>query len=430
MKNSLLISLITLLVILPSVSGQNDSNTTHEVTAYVFWAYGCPHCAAEKPFMEALDNEYPWLTVKYYEISSDYKNAELYSNMVKACGQNPLGVPATVIDDEVFFGYDDNIRMGARIHDRLLKCHQEGCIDAILLVNGSDACVDGTQNDTSVDIPLIGKVDATQMSLPLFTIVIGGLDGFNPCAFFVLFFLLSLLIHARSRIRMFMIGGIFVFFSGFIYFLFMAAWLNFFLFIGQIKAITLIAGIIALIVALLNIKDFFWFKKGVSLSIPESAKPKLFSRMRDLVKASELPSMVLGTAILAIAANTYELLCTAGFPMVYTRVLTLNNLSTTGYYTYLALYNIVYVMPLFTIVMMFTITLGSRKLKEEEGRILKLLSGFMMLSLGVILVVKPGLLNNVVVAVGVLAFSVCATAVVKSLMLSRGKDETADGNQW
>src|SRR5690606_10375541 len=117
-----------------------------------------------------------------------------------------------------------------------------------------------------------------------------------------------------------------------------------------------------------NIKDYFWFKQGVSLSIPERAKPNLYRRMRGLIQAGSTPALVVGTVTLAIAANSYELLCTAGFPMVYTRVLTLRELPPGVYYGYLAAYNLVYILPLLAIVALFSFKFGARKLSEEEGR--------------------------------------------------------------
>jgi hypothetical protein len=105
----------------------------------------------------------------------------------------------------------------------------------------------------------------------------------------------------------------------------MAAWLNLFLVVGGAPIVTLVAGIVALIIGLLNTKDYFWYKQGPSLVIPESAKPGLFRRMRALLVADNTAAMLFGTATLALAANSYELLCTAGFPMVYTRTLTLND---------------------------------------------------------------------------------------------------------
>jgi thiol-disulfide isomerase/thioredoxin len=388
-------------------AAENQDNES--VVVHFFYSQTCPHCAAEKPFLQKLEAEYPWLKVEYLDVG-EVSNAQLYLDMARECGGTAQGVPATFICGQMIIGYGSDVVHGKRIRNEILDCRKK----SLNPTGTEEQCEDVDRYETMVDIPLFGEVDAASMSLPLFTIVLGGLDGFNPCAFFVLFFLLSLLIHAKSRARMLLIGGVFVFFSGFIYFIFMAAWLNLFLFIGQFQIITTLAGFIALFIGAVNVKDFFWFKKGISLSISDSAKPKLFTRMRNLMKATELSSMLFGTAVLAIAANTYELLCTAGFPMVYTRVLTLSNLSNLEYYMYLAFYNIVYVVPLMTIVAFFTYTMGSRKLKEEEGRSLKLMSGNMMLALGLILVFAPEMLNNIITAVLVLGAS-ASIAVVFSI---------------
>ena len=135
--------------------------------------------------------------------------------------------------------------------------------------------------------------------------------------------------------------------------------------------------------------------------------------MRRLLKSTSLLSIAAGTAVLAIAANSYELLCTAGFPMVFTRILTLKDLSTPLYYLYLVLYNVVYVIPLLVIVSVFTVTLGKRKLSEWQGRVLKLASGTMMLGLGGVLFLNPALLNDVKISFFILAgaCALCACIV-------------------
>jgi hypothetical protein len=138
--------------------------------------------------------------------------------------------------------------------------------------------------------------------------------------------------------------------------------------------------------------------------------------MRTLTAASSFPAMMVGALTLAFAANSYELLCTAGFPLVFTRILTLNDLPTSTYYGYLALYNVVYVMPLLLIVAGFVWKLGSRKLSEEEGRVLKLMSGLMMLGLGTVLLVAPGALSNLLTALGLLAGAVVLTVILTILM--------------
>jgi uncharacterized membrane protein HdeD (DUF308 family) len=218
-----------------------------------------------------------------------------------------------------------------------------------------------------------------------------------------------LLVHQKSRRRMLAIGSIFVLFSGLMYFSFMAAWLNLFQLLGNLVWVTLAAGVLAVFVGAVNIKDFFAFEKGITLSIPESRKPDIYRRARAIIGADNLPAMVAATVFLAIAANFYELMCTAGFPMVYTRLLTLSELSSTGRYLYLALYNFIYVIPLTLIVLVFVRSMGARKLTEREGRLLKLLSGAMMLELGALLLLAPERLNNLGIAFGLLGVAVAAT---------------------
>jgi hypothetical protein len=219
-------------------------------------------------------------------------------------------------------------------------------------------------------------------------------------------FLMSMMLHSGSRRRMFLVGGVFVTISGLMYFLFMTAWLNLFRVIGHIDAITIMAGVVALAVGLINIKDFLWFKRGVSLTISDSARPALYQRMRKLLQARSLLTLLLATTGLALFANLYEFLCTAGFPMVYTRILTLSDLSTFQYYVYLALYNVIYIVPLLAIVVLFAWTMGGRKLQEKEGQRLKLISGSMMLTLGLVLLVNPGLLQNIGATMAVLVVAV------------------------
>jgi thiol-disulfide isomerase/thioredoxin len=366
----------------------------------LFWGEGCPHCEREKAFLKELKKKNPDLMVRDYEVWKNKDNSALFKKVLSASGVRQAGVPTTVVGTAVFMGFNDQVRRG--IGDAITRCLRDGCPDGVASLSEQRLSQDAQQEEP-MTVPLLGSIDPAKVSLPVFTVVIGSLDSFNPCAFFVLLFLLSMLIHVRSRSRMFFIGGIFVLFSGLIYFLFMAAWLNIFMIVGQITAITIAGGVVALLIGGINVKDFFLFKQGVSLVIPESAKPKLFDRMRGLLKAPTLPAMIAGTVVLAISANAYELLCTAGFPMVYTRVLTLHKLTTSQYYQYLVLYNIVYVLPLALIVAVITITLGARKLTEWQGRQLKLVSGLMMLSLGLVLIVNPALLNSALASVIMLA---------------------------
>lgn len=399
----------------PEAAGK-PSRSLKPFVLHFFEGAGCPHCAEEKSFLEGLRRKYPNMKVMEYEVWHNKENAQLLASMAKAHGMQVGGVPVTFVGSLNFVGFS------AEKKEELLKaieaCSQRGCpdpADRLLPEQGGVPSASQSGTGTALAVPFFGKIDAASLSLPVMTVVIAGLDSFNPCAFFVLFSLLGILVHAHSRAKMFLVGGIFIFFSGFVYFLFMAAWLNVFLLLGKVTLITTIAGVVSMGIALINIKDFFWFQEGLSLSIPDAAKPKLFDRMRRLLKASSLPSVIGGTVVLAVAANSYELLCTAGFPMVFTRILTLHQLPSSTYYAYLALYNVIYVIPLALIVSVFSLTLGKRHLSEWEGRVLKLVSGTMMLGLGIMLVWKPELLNNIVASVAVLGVSVAVSALIAAM---------------
>ncbi|MCD6177896.1 hypothetical protein J7K03_01380 [bacterium] len=267
--------------------------------------------------------------------------------------------------------------------------------------------------EETLDLPIIGKIETEKFSLPILTLLIGLADGFNPCAFFVLTFLLAALIGlAGARKKILLVGGIFAFLSGFFYFLFMSLLLNVFQLGGGISILTIIAGLIAVFAGAVNIKDYFYFQKGISLTLPKSYKEKFIQRVKNLSLAQSTFALIIGTVIIAATVNIYELLCTFGFPMVYTRILTLRNLPTLKYYLYLVFYNLVYIIPLLVIVLVFAITLGRKTFSQLWVRRLKLISGFMILFLGFILILKPKLLENVLTAFGALIGAIIIAGVV------------------
>ena len=387
---------------------QMDDQGALRVNLYLFWSMTCPHCHRALRVLDELAEKLPWLDVHHFELS-DPATVRTYQAFAKAFDIEAAYVPAFFYCGQTYNGYSDDQTTGTYLRDTLKACYAE-------LQANAGASADPTRQPSNtapqqpISAPLIGEIDPTSLSLPVMTILLGGLDAFNPCAFFVLLFLLSLMVHVRKRSHMAIIGGTFVLFSGLLYFLFMAAWLNVFLIVGHLAIMTTVAGLIAVAIGTVNVKDYVWFKRGVSLSIPERAKPGLFQRMRGLVATSNLPSILIGTMTLALAANAYELLCTAGFPMVFTRILTLNELSPATHYLYLALYNVVYILPLLAIVVVFVVTLGARKLSEEEGRVLKLLSCLMMFGLGTVPLVTPELLSQPLIAIVLIGAALIVTA--------------------
>lgn len=444
-----LVALAVLLTLAGPSAGENPTWRWYELDArkdvrinlYVFWSSRCGNCTRAIEYLNGLQRTYPWLQITYYETSAHPGNVAFYQSKAAAMGRVAGQVPAFFYCNELDIGFDSAETTGARIERTILrwriavqqhlrKRSAAGAIAPIeraalawlpLVALQAPAAADEDLPELPLDlppeepivrVPWWGEMEASDLSLPLLTITLAGCDAFNPCAFFVLLFLLSLLLHGHSRSRLLLVGGLFVFCSGLVYFLFMAAWLNLFFVVGHLRVITLAAGVVAVLVALVNIKDFFRFRQGVTLSIPEGAKPGLYQRMTGLIRQTSFLRLVAGTLVLATVVNLYELLCTSGFPMVFTRVLTLRHLPTASYYLYLLLYNLIYILPLALIVLVFSLTLGGHKLSEYEGRVLKLLSGLMMLALGVLLLAAPELLSRVAGAVATLTLAVGLTGLI------------------
>lgn len=235
------------------------------------------------------------------------------------------------------------------------------------------------------------------LPLPVFTFIIALVDGFNPCNLFVLTLLLTLLVSAsHSRKRIFTVGYIFVGMVFIIYFVFMAAWLNIFKFIGFINPIRIGLAVLALTAGVINCKEFFWFRKGITLMIQEENKRPLLKRIekiKNLIRTGTMPVLILSSITLAAFSSFVELPCTAGFPIIYAGILagkyTANSF---GSYLYLLLYNFVYVLPLIVTIGIVGYTFHGEKISKKQMATIKLVGGLVMIALGIVLLVNPALL--------------------------------------
>ena len=340
----------------------------------VFVRSGCPHCEAAKVFLAELQRERPQLEIVFHDIVQDSAARQRLATLVAERGMNSLGVPTFLIGSDLIVGFLSDDTTGEEIRTRL-DSNRQGRI--------RDPAARGIQTKW------LGDLRVSDLGLPLFTIMIGLLDGFNPCAMWVLLFLLSLLVNLNNRRKMALLAGTFVLVSGLVYFAFMAAWLNVFLLIGFSRALQFALGGIALFVGAVNMKEFFLWQRGISLTIPKSVKPGLYARVRGVLYAENVAGALTGIVVLAAFVNMIELLCTAGFPAVYTHILTLQQLPIWKYYGYLALYNLAYMFDDMVMVSLAVIALGHRTLQPHAARWLKLISGLVMAGLGALLLLQP-----------------------------------------
>jgi cytochrome c biogenesis protein CcdA len=361
----------------------------------VFYSKLCPHCGdalkfisevkayqSGAPFANAEIKRYDSLAGKnikidfrLYEILDSEENRKLFQAYANEYKAQVTGLPVFFIAEETFESFPED--SGPKL-----------LIDAMLRAQNINTGL----NAGKYSVPVLGEIDKEAIFLPAFTVTIGFLDGLNPCAMWVLVFLLGILAYSKSRKRMLIVGVTFVAASGIVYFALMAAWLNLFLVIGFNKIVMLILALIAIIMGLVNLKEIFFFKEGVSLMIPESVKPKIYKKVRAILKEKNLALSLGLTFIFAIFVNIIELACTAGFPAIFTKILADRGEPVLLKYLYMVLYNILYVQPLLIIVLIFAFTMGHFKMQEKHAKILKLISGGLMLSLGLLLLIKPELM--------------------------------------
>jgi hypothetical protein len=333
----------------------------------LFVRAGCPHCERAEAFADALAARHPGLRIERSDVAADPQALARLLALADAAGVQPA-VPAFHAGGRLLVGFRSAETTGREIEAWLL---------------GAEAA-----EPDAVELPFLGRVRASELGLPLFTLAIGLLDGFNPCAMWVLLFLLSLLVHLESRRRMWIVGGTFVAVSGLVYFAFLAAWLNVFLWVGLARAVQVALGVAAVATGALHLKDALAPGRGPSLGIPDSARPRIYARVRGVLYAENLAGALAAVAVLALLVNAVELLCTAGLPALYTRVLTFHELPGPRYYAYLALYDAAYVFD-DTLVLALATTLGGRKLQARQGRWLNALSGALLVALGALVVLRP-----------------------------------------
>lgn len=356
-------------------------------TIELYTRSGCPHCAEARDFLAREVRERPELRLVVRDVVRDRAARERLERVSSRAGVRTPGVPTIVVGETVIVGFD-TATTPVRVRAALAGGGELAETGAVCGVDPVP-CEEAEAVGREVELPLFGRVSLDALGLPLFTLAIGFVDGINPCATWVLLFLLAMLVNLESRARMALIAGTFVVVSGIVYYAFMAAWLTFFVIVGISQPVRLVLAALAIVLGALNVKDFFALGRGPSVGIPEAAKPGIYARARSILRAENVAAAIAGVVVLAFLVNLVELLCTAGLPAVYTAILVDRGLSTWEYHAYLGLYIVAYLVDDAILVTVGVVTLGKRKLQERGGRWLKLVAGTVMLALGVVLVVRP-----------------------------------------
>lgn len=407
----IVITFITIfgLFLTPTASAQE------EVNLYFFWGKGCPHCAKEEELLKYFQTKYSYLRVHSFEVYTNYQNMNYLQQIGKELNERVDGVPFTIIGDKTFVGYLETMSP-SELANRIEYCYKKGCPDSVGEIVGikkpevkpTDPVVpivtstpatttipidNGNGNNGNgirkIHVPLLGEINPVVFSLPLLTVVMGALDGFNPCAMWALVFLISLLLGMKDRKRMWILGSVFIIASAGVYFLFMAAWLNLILFLGFIIWIRIAIAALALYGGIYHLKEFFT-EKDVSCKVTGTeSRQKIFARLKDVVHENSFWLALGGIILLAAAVNLVELICSAGLPAIYTQVLALNDLAKWQYYLYILGYIFFFMLDDLLVFFVAMTTLQLTGMTTKYVRVAKLVGGVLMVLIGILLIFKP-----------------------------------------
>ncbi len=375
------------------------------VDVYMFWGDGCPHCAQEYSFLKDVLPKYGPVLLHRFEVYHHPENLELLNTVASKLNMNASGVPFLVIGDQAFVGFAPGITP-VSVEGALDSCIQDpsacvGVRDVDFTLGVATTQVfepiasssDGAPLDhKTLSLPVLGILNLSDLSLPVLSVVLGLIDGFNPCAMWVLLFLISLLVSLDSRFRMWVLGFAFIFSSAFVYFLFMVAWLKLALFLGFVPLVRLSIGALALVCGLYHLREYFISDGSGCHIISDSKRTFAFGRIRQAVGQGNLLLALFGISLLAFMINLVELLCSAGFPAIFTQILAFNNLPAWEYFTYILLYIFFFMLDDLVVFVLAMVTLHLTGFTTKYSRVSKLVGGALLLLIGVLMLFKPSAL--------------------------------------
>lgn len=420
MKKILKFLIVFAILLLLPVSAKADEKV---INIHLFYGNGCPHCAAEEEFLTDYLKDRTDVKLYKYEVWYDSHNQELLSKVQKEMGTtNKNGVPFTVIGKKTIVGYADGVT-DEQIKDAINYYLNNDYRDYAGEITGkvkktevkedttkdesktedkkenkiekADDTKDSDQTDENVTVPVLGKINAKKVSLPILAVVLGFVDGFNPCAMWILIFLITMLFNMKDRKKMWILGLTFILTSGIVYLMFMLAWLNLATFISKIAFIRLLIAVIALVVGLINVYKYIdsLKKKDEGCDVVDKKdRKKIMEKIISITHEKKFIIALLGVMVLAASVNIIELMCSIGIPLLFTQILAMNNLSTFSYMIYMFIYIFFFLIDDIVIFVISMVTLKVTGLSTKYTKYSHLVGGIIMLIIGLLLIIKPELL--------------------------------------
>lgn len=361
---------------------------------YYFWGEGCGLCEQADDWLDMIEEKYPQLTVKRYEIFADQKNQDLFQELMADVGGTGRWVPVFLWRDDIWEGFNNN--MAREIEVRILDGLFYGDNLDTHLGDGASlpAERDAQAGRATLELGILGSFNSDSLSLAGITMLVALVDGFNPCSLWVLTILLAMVINSRSRLHTALVGGLFLLLTALVYGLFITGLFTNMAAVRHARTVQVVISLPALVFAIFSIKDSLGLRRGFSLTISGAGRKTLVEKARRLARSDDLYTTLALTAIFAVGAAIVELPCTAGFPVIWTVLISDRGLGGSSFLLMLALYLGVYMLAEIIIVVTALVTMKIVRVQENHGRVLKLLSGSLIAALALVLLAYPSLLHG------------------------------------
>ncbi|MGD7034668.1 hypothetical protein [Methylotuvimicrobium buryatense] len=405
-----------IMFLLTLLSQTVTAKTDPELVMDVFWGQNCPHCLDQKPFLSELAARYPQLQVRQHEVWRNRFNRELFQLTAREHGVEAGSVPAVFVDGKVFFGDAPFIRKQIEDTVRASLNRKQQPDDRLKETLAQQSQTDRgspTNVSTTIDVPWLGTIDLVRQPLIFSTLLIAFVDGFNPCSLWVLTLLLGMVIHSGSRKRMLLVGLVFLFTTATLYGAFVAGVFKVLGYVAYLIWVQWLVALFALLFGLVNVKDYFWFKKGISFTISDKHKPGIYQSIRGLLNPETKGLALAGaTFVMASGIALVELPCTAGFPVIWSQLVRSQQVGTMEFLGLLLIYLLIYLSIEIIIFLTALITLKRQKFEEKHGQTLKLIGGMIMIALGIVMIVAPDMMNDLTGTLIVFSAALFAAAVI------------------
>ena len=392
MKKILLWLILTIILLFPMAIN------AEEINLYLFHSQDCTHCQSERKWLESIKDKYDNLNIYEYEITRNSDNSALLDKVKERLSSTSNYVPYTVIGEQHWIGWNEDNK--AKITEAIenYDFSKRDIVNEVInnidgeKIGNNDDSIENNDDKTEFTVPVLGKIDAKKVSLPIMAMVIGFVDGFNPCAMWVLIFLISMLLGMKDKKKMWILGLTFLIFSGLVYLLFMLAWLNIAVSLSSIRWIQLIISAVALIGAFVNLRSYFKsvIKKDEGCEVVDNKKrKKLMERIKKYTSEKSLLLAMLGVMALAFSVNLIELACSAGLPLIFTQVLALNNLNALQYGIYIFIYLLFFLIDDIVVFVIAMKTFELTGISTKYTKYSHLIGGLIMLIIGLLMIFKP-----------------------------------------